>query len=264
MFLESGCTGTPGPLGTSQPSLDEARHSHSSCHEPPRAPDSPLLWEKYLSSPKRPFHSASSPPAWDQGIASPAKDSFFRPPKGLVCKESYGSPAISSALGAILPAGSPARPACNSDQQRGLARPVLGGLVPPTLMAHGSTMLPSIYLGCNIDCSSVELITPCKEMLPEKRAKRDTPKQLRAWQAQTVKGHLATSERQMDAAITTQIPIKSLCPQTGDITQCGKASAPAFPPALGLLGCPSSLSCQGKGCRARQLAKALSQTLGAT
>lgn len=229
VLLQGECMGTPRPLSTSQPSLDEAGHSHSGCHEPPRAMGSPLLWEKYLSSPKRPFPPpapVAPPPSpeWDQSITSTAKDTFF-----LVCRESCGSPAISSTLGAILPTRSPARPACNYGQWRGLAWPAPGGgwvggvlchhvshsSTPPRW--HSSIMLPSVYLGCNIDSSSTELITPCKEMLPEKQAKRDTPKQQKAWQAQTVKGHFATAERQMDAAITNQNPIKSLCPQTEDV-----------------------------------------------
>lgn len=45
-----GAQAPQGALSTSQPSLDEDGHSH----EPPRTPDSALLSEKYLSSPKRP------------------------------------------------------------------------------------------------------------------------------------------------------------------------------------------------------------------
>lgn len=55
-----------------------------------------------------------------------------------------------------------------------------------------------------MDCS--ELMTPCKELLPEKGAKGDTPKVQNSWQAQTGTGHLAAAEKQMEAATTTQSP----------------------------------------------------------
>lgn len=77
-FLEGGCMGTPRPFSTSQPSLDEAGHSHTACHEPlQRAPDSPLLWEKYLSSPKKAIFDP--PPAHPQPGTS--KGQLLQSPK---------------------------------------------------------------------------------------------------------------------------------------------------------------------------------------
>lgn len=103
-------------------------------------------------------------------------------------------------------------------------------------MAYGSILLLSIHLSCSTDHSSIELIAPCKEMLPEKRADPDTLKQQKARQAQTAKGRLAAAERQMDTAITTQNPIKSPCPQTGHVSTLGKGFGTSFPYCSGTPG----------------------------
>jgi len=120
VFLDGGCIGTPRPPSTSQPSLDKAGHSHSGCHEPPRVPDSPLLWEKYISSPKKGISPHRLTPSLGPGHHQHSKGQFL-----LLCRESCCSLAIISTLGATLSLGSPARPACNYDQ-RALAPPALG------------------------------------------------------------------------------------------------------------------------------------------
>lgn len=226
-------------LGTATTSLQGSQTAHS-------------FWKKKFQKSnfpqKIPFPFTRSAPAWHQGISGTAKDSS-RGLRWLIYRGHCGSPAISPTLAAILPAQPVIRTSRELRELWGVWSPHPGG----TWQHQGPlpSSLPFISAATPTAPALSELL-PARSCC-QRNEPGGTPQNSRMpgrhRQGQDIL--LQLKGRWMQPS-PPRVPIKSLSPQTGEVAQQGKGLAPALPPTLGLLGCPSSLCCQGKGCRAKQ------------